>query len=172
MPWAGAGEGRGVMADFGDARLPQRFWGKVQVAESGCWEWTASKSPRGYGYFNFDGKNRRSHRVSYKALRGVIPCGLELDHLCRNTSCVHPMHLEAVTHTEYLRRGLAATHARGASTCRSGLHNLVPGATYTHLSGKRRGKQICIECKRASQRRYKKRERAKLLAALKGHGND
>ena len=45
-----------------------------------------------------------AHRVSYYLLVGNIPEGLELDHLCRNTSCVNPAHLEAVTRNENMLR--------------------------------------------------------------------
>jgi hypothetical protein len=41
---------------------------------------------------------RRAHRVVYECLVGPIPDGLEMDHLCRNTMCVNPAHLEPVPH--------------------------------------------------------------------------
>lgn len=38
---------------------------------------------------------------------------MDIDHLCRNRSCVNPEHLEPVTRGENIRRGLLAklTHA-------------------------------------------------------------
>ncbi len=84
----------------------QRFWSKVKITSlHGCWEWTASQRGRGYGCFRLNRKTLQAHRVSYSLIRGEIPEGLELDHLCRNTSCVNPFHLEAVTHGENVRRG-------------------------------------------------------------------
>jgi hypothetical protein len=35
---------------------------------------------------------------------GPVPEGLELDHLCRVTTCVRPSHLEPVTTGENVRR--------------------------------------------------------------------
>jgi hypothetical protein len=36
---------------------------------------------------------------------GEIPDGLMLDHLCRNTACVNPSHLEPVTNSVNVQRG-------------------------------------------------------------------
>jgi len=52
------------------------------------------------------GKTVRAHRFYYERINGPIPDGLELDHLCRVHSCVNPDHLEPVTHTVNMRRGI------------------------------------------------------------------
>lgn len=77
------------------------FWAKVDPTGF-CWNWTASVCKWGYGQFNVNrtGKKMQAHRIAYTALVGTIPEGLELDHLCRNTSCVNPDHLEPVTREE------------------------------------------------------------------------
>ena len=65
-----------------------------------CWEWSGAKV-RGYGCFYYwDGTRSRSmmaHRAVWTVKVGPIPEGRELDHLCRNPSCVNPSHMEAVT---------------------------------------------------------------------------
>ncbi len=43
----------------------------------------------------------------YREKYGDIPAGMDLDHLCRNESCVNPDHLELVTHAKNCRRGRA-----------------------------------------------------------------
>lgn len=84
----------------------ERFWNKVAITSlHGCWEWAACKNPAGYGRFKFEGKTYLAHRVARTLTRGSISEGLELDHLCRNRGCVNPLHLEAVSHKENLRRG-------------------------------------------------------------------
>ena len=69
---------------------------------SGCWEWVGHGTD--YGVFYGGGTIASSHRFAYEAWVGPIPDGLDLDHLCYNTRCVNPAHLEPVTHLENVRR--------------------------------------------------------------------
>lgn len=72
--------------------------------QSGCWNWTAAKDRHNYSRF-WDGKrNRLAHRWIYESLVSPIPTGLDLDHLCVNTQCVAPYHLEPVTRAENQKR--------------------------------------------------------------------
>lgn len=92
------------------SRLPtlERFLHKIAIQPDGCWLWIASKRKRdGYGDFRVDGHTQLAHRWAYVYFVGPIPEGLELDHTCRNPSCVHPEHLEPVTHR--------VNHIRGAA---------------------------------------------------------
>lgn len=87
----------------------ERFMVKVQVQPDGCWLWLGSRNHKGYGLFTDEvGKNCRAHRWGYEHFAGQIPDGMVLDHLCRNTSCVNPAHLEPVTAAENTRRGRLA----------------------------------------------------------------
>jgi hypothetical protein len=71
-----------------------------------CVLWHGSKTRDGYGVLpGSDGKVAYAHRVSYERVRGPIPEGLVLDHLCGNPSCIAIDHLEAVTFAENCRRG-------------------------------------------------------------------
>ncbi len=76
---------------------------------SGCWLWTGAYGSGRYGNFRFEGSVCLAHRVIYTMAIGPIPKGLSLDHLCCNTSCVNPCHLEPVTHAENVRRGKSGT---------------------------------------------------------------
>ena len=85
--------------------LSVRLWAKVDKSGD-CWIWTGCRIRHGYGRISGPGrKPLLAHRVAYELTYGPIPDGLELDHLCRNPSCVRPDHLEPVTHLENVRRG-------------------------------------------------------------------
>ena len=83
--------------------LPAGFWQRVTILPDGCWQWGgATWGLPGYPYGQLRvGKSRiGAHRYAYLVVRGEIPQGFEPDHLCRNTLCVNPWHLEIVTHRE------------------------------------------------------------------------
>lgn len=86
--------------------VTQRLLEKIYYNSTNhCWEWTAKKNIEGYGLIKFEGKYKFAHRISYIQLVGQIPSGLEIDHLCRNRSCIKPSHLEAVSHLVNMQRG-------------------------------------------------------------------
>jgi hypothetical protein len=130
---------------------------------SGCWLWIGSCRPDGYGQI-WDGAThmKTAHRVTYEILRGPIPEGLELDHLCRVRCCVNPWHLEPVAHWENLRRAVY-TERRGnkwrlRTHCSNG-HLYDPSTIYWR-SGKWRACRICHRDRDREDRRVR-REKAK-----------
>ncbi len=75
------------------------------VRNNGCWEWQRCRDKDGYGHMSRLGVRYLAHRYFYERAKGSVPGGLQLDHLCRNPSCVNPDHLEPVTNAENGRRG-------------------------------------------------------------------
>lgn len=83
------------------ARAGSVFWNKVDIKTSDvCWEWKASKNPKGYGQCKFFTKTIGAHRVAYMLSWGDIPDGMEIMHSCDNRSCCNPAHLSVGTHLE------------------------------------------------------------------------
>ena len=130
--------------------IPIRFWAKVRLAANGCWDWTACIDVHGYGQFNIGAGCRiGAHRWSYIDAYGRVPNGLELDHLCRNTKCVNPTHLEAVSHRVNMLRGVTFIAQRAVQThCMRG-HQFTPENTHRDRNNTRK----CRTCVRERQRR-------------------
>lgn len=102
----------------------------VKNAITGCWEYTGYRQPRGYGSIQVQGKAVLAHRASYEEYVGPIPEGMVIDHLCRNTSCINPEHLEPTTQRENLMRspfGKAVTNS-AKTHCPQG-HEYTPENT-------------------------------------------
>lgn len=75
-----------------------------------CWLWPRGKSNTGYGnYANKFRKVCNAHKSCYELFRGVVPAGLQLDHLCRVRHCVNPWHMEIVTNRENAQRGIRSS---------------------------------------------------------------
>ncbi len=72
-----------------------------------CWLWTAAIRS-GYPSLTVRVNGRHAsilvHREVVLLLGWEIPEGWEVDHLCRNTMCVNPNHLEPVTRAVNLAR--------------------------------------------------------------------
>lgn len=139
-----------------------RFWRHVDKrGPLECWPWTGSVNRKGYGMFGgatFNGRrwnNEAAHRMSVILARGPIPEGKEVDHTCKNRSCVNPAHLEVVDHVENIARGLdRKTH------CRRG-HSIAEFGEFL-LQGKWRA---CNRCHRLLYERSLQKAKDNRLAA-------
>lgn len=128
------------------------FWKRVKKMDSGCWEWQGYILKSGYGQIASRVRptpsgTRLAHRVSYELVKGEIPDGLQLDHLCRNKICVNPDHLEPVTRHENVRRGL---HGVLRTHCIYGHELTAENTLYDEKTNCRR----CKKCSRESFKKY------------------
>ena len=113
---------------------------RVLEQPSGCWERNVAPTTRGYTQIRVRGVQMMAHRVAYELERGSIPHGLVIDHLCRNTACVNPDHLEPVSERENITvRGQSpAARSHRSGQCARG-HQLILGTE---------GKRHCKTCRR------------------------
>lgn len=133
-------------------RLRERFEAKVYKTES-CWLWTASKSHGGYGRFKVGKRMAPAHRFSYEMIKGPIPSGLFLDHLCRVRACVNPDHLEVVTGRENTLRGFGPSGLNSRKTHCSKGHEFKEENIYWDSKGARN----CRICRKEKAFRWSRK---------------
>lgn len=144
------------VSTYHPSRKREIFWSRVsRLDPDSCWEWQAGRTPEGYGAFRFNGKNRLVHRLAYEWLVGPISDGLHLDHLCRNTLCVNPRHLEPVTARTNILRGFGPSAVNARKThCHRG--HPLDGENVYHWKDQRH----CRICRRRAERKWRERHRA------------
>jgi hypothetical protein len=122
-----------------------------QEPNTGCWLWAGAASGK-YAQFRIKGVQAVVHRVVYTWLVGAIPKQMTLDHLCRNTLCVNPNHLEVVSMAENLRRA-----SNSISTKCSNSENCPKGHPYfgANLYINPRGDRECRRCRNEAYKKYK-----------------
>lgn len=141
--------------------VAERFW-KYVVPEpnSGCWLWDGGYNSKGYGRLyvgsvvDSTARQALAHKLAFEMYRGEVPEGLELDHLCRVTACVNPLHLEPVTHAENIRRSRlgkvetnpAAKVNKEKTHCKRG--HLLSGENVYRHDGKRHCR-LCMQIRSA-----------------------
>jgi hypothetical protein len=118
-----------------------RFLSRCSSGPNGCIEWD-EEGRAGYGSFWHDKKNHLAHRWHWQQVKGLIPFGLQLDHLCRNRRCVNLDHLEVVTSKENTLRGESPIAKQARQThCMRG-HEFTP-ENIVHKKGGGRECRIC-----------------------------
>jgi len=125
-------------------------WPIILDATTGCWIWTGTLDPLGYGRWTLcDGnQGKLAHRVVYEAVIGPIPPGLDLDHLCRVRRCVGPTHLEPVTTAENVLRGEGFSARNKRKTHCSRGHELSGDNVKMISTPKSRNTRRCMACAR------------------------
>lgn len=141
------------------AKLPaaERFWSKVDRGGpvpacrpdlGQCWIWMGAVKAAGYGVFRDAGQGPiLAHRFAYATFLLPIPATLTIDHLCRNSRCVRPSHLEAVSLRENILRGVGAPAQHARQT------HCVNGHPFDALNTLIcRGRRVCRACRNARER--------------------
>ncbi len=134
--------------------LRDRFEERVDRSDTGgCWIWTGTIANTGYGHIcDEDKRARMAHRVSYELHVGPIPASLQIDHLCRVTTCVNPAHLEPVTAQINTLRGIGPSAVNATKdVCKRG-HALEGDNVYTYPT---RNQRACRKCAALLARQYR-----------------
>lgn len=102
-----------------------RFWQLVDKrGPDECWPWKGATKKSRYPNFCLGGRRGKTisgHRFAYQLLVGPIPVGMTIDHLCRQTVCVNPSHMEVVTPGVNVLRGDTIVAKNAAKThCKRG----------------------------------------------------
>ena len=138
-----------------------RLWQSIGCAvrmPNGCWEWCGTTKDNGYGirYGVFKwrnwGKTKQgyAHRLAYIIFYGDIPKGKEINHLCKNTLCVNPQHLQAATRRENLLHGdTFASKNCSKDRC---IHGHLFDESNTHFTTD--GSRKCRACDRIKRQKY------------------
>jgi hypothetical protein len=136
--------------------LPPRLLARTKIVGD-CW--FCGPNPKHYGQYRINGRIVSAHRFVYELLIGPIPQGLQIDHLCRQRSCINPAHLEAVPPKENIRRGLSGYFGdkhkgKGGRPWMARTHckHDHPFEGY-NLIINWRGERVCRACYNASRRR-------------------
>ena len=151
--------------------VAERFWTKVdfngpapayQPELGPCWLWRGgisgggARGGGGYGSFYIPhlSRNVGAHRYAYEFCVGLIPEGLQIDHLCRVRNCVYPWHMEPVTQQENISRGEGGSLHRGKTHCLYG----HPFSSANTLVGRNEWRW-CRTCTARRGREYRARKR-------------
>jgi len=142
--------------------IGERFISKTELCgdDGTCWGWTAGLTGQGYGKFKAHGKTLLTHRVAWEWLKGPIPDGMFVDHLCRNRRCCNPEHLRIVSPTQNALENSESICAINAKKthCLNG-HEFTPENTYVMDRPERPGKvrRSCKKCLRDREKVYRRR---------------
>lgn len=135
------------------ARQVAKWWALDKITTTAalfdgepCWLY-GNIRPGGYGAVQTGGRRYVTHRVSLAAALGRdVPSDLVANHLCGDSRCVNPAHLEEATHKRNVSHGGRAgewqRHQAASPTCKRG-HAKHPD--------NRTGQGHCRACQRANR---------------------
>lgn len=86
---------------------------RITVDANNCWNWNDQKNKLGYGSITLKKTDTGKwsphlvHRIMCWFHNGAIPKGKVVMHLCNNSSCCNPDHLQVGTYAENMQMAIA-----------------------------------------------------------------
>jgi hypothetical protein len=114
------------------------------------------------------GRQVRTHRFAWELLRGPIPEGLQIDHLCRNPPCCNPAHMEVVTGRVNLLRSTGVSAINAAKTHCDNEHEFTPENTQIArrgAKGRSPESRVCRRCRSLANNRYHARKKGRITGS-------
>lgn len=104
-------------------RVIERFYAKVDKTDE-CWNWTGATTAarkerpqaparQGYGVLSVNRRPFYAHRLAMLMKQGYLTERLVVDHVCNNSLCVNPDHIEEVTNKQNSTRSPLHSKNRG-----------------------------------------------------------
>lgn len=110
-----------MSVEFGDPRLPERFWKKVEPNDTGCWIWKGAikeqKGGRRYGTYTHDSRQRQVPMViaSVFIQPGYDTKEFRAENTCENKYiCAHPEHITLISRHDCKRGHKNPPRANGS----------------------------------------------------------
>jgi hypothetical protein len=140
----------------------ERFLNRIRIDNNGCWIWTSTLNPKGYGIICLRGRYWATHRLLHEAMVGHVPAHMVTDHLCRVRACCNPLHLQVVTQAVNIRRAdmpSGANHCNGRLThCKYGHPFSGDNVYYYEVDG--HVYRICRTCAARRTASFRRRQHA------------
>jgi hypothetical protein len=100
---------------------------------TGCWKWLGLTKSGGYAVVSWSGKNIALHRAVLEAKYGSPLGSQHAHHICANTICVNPDHLQPVTHRENVAEMMARqSYLRYIAELQEALREFAPDHPLLH----------------------------------------
>lgn len=110
-----------------------------------CWIWTGACDQKGYPNFTVEkGKVKKAHRFSFLLAFGwILPKPYQIEHKCKNTSCVNPKHLVCLLGKVNNERSNSASAVNKRKTHCKHNHEFSEENTI-----RKNGRRYCITCEK------------------------
>jgi len=141
---------------------------RINISDSGCWEWRLKVRPNGYARVTYLRRSMYAHRLSFEAFNGYIDSSLDVCHSCDNRRCVNPYHLFQGTRKDNMNDAVSKNrHATGKKLPQTKIHGdnlakalqlIKDGFKYEYIANKFGVTKSCIGyiARKNNMRRNKK----------------